>query len=106
MNEAEFPDEIVAGSESPLKVNSVLLTLADATMTEPPLAVSVPLRDALLPTVTLPKLMLAGLTASCPGASPVPLSGMERFGLEPFEVTASVPLADPAVEGAKITLKV
>ncbi len=106
VKEAEFPDARVTGKEIPLNANSVLLMLADATVTEPPLAVSVPLWVRLLPTVTLPKLIVPGFTASCPGAMPVPLNGAVRFGLEPFELTASVPLADPPVVGVKVTLKV
>jgi len=102
----EFPVASVSGNVIPLNVNSALLILADDTVTEPPLAVSVPLCDALLPIVTLPKLMLAGATASCPGATPVPLNAIEKFGLEPFEVTASVSLAAPATAGVKVTLNV
>jgi hypothetical protein len=106
VKEAEFPDARVTGKEIPLNVNSVLLMLADATVTEPPLAVSVPLWVRLLPTVTLPKFIALGATDSWPGVTPVPLNEIERFGLEPLEAIASVPLAVPPAVGVKVTLNV
>ena len=39
---AEFPAGIVSGREMPLSVNSELVMLADDTVTEPVLAISVP----------------------------------------------------------------
>ena len=54
----------------------------------------------------MPKLMAAGVTANDPGVVPVPLSGMERLGLEALELTERLPLELPAVVGAKMMLKV
>ena len=59
----------------------------------------------LLPTVTLPKLRLAGLGVRSPGEIPVPDKGMVSVGFDPFEVTVTVPLALPVVVGANVTLK-
>ena len=58
----------------------------------------------LLPTFTLPKLMLVGLTLSTPCAVPVPVRLMVRFGFEPLLVMATLPVGLPADCGAKTTL--
>lgn len=58
------------------------------------------------PTVTLPKLSVAGLLASCPASTPVPESGIASVGFGAFEVSVTLPLAAPAVCGANVTLKV
>jgi len=55
-----LPDGIVTGKDSPLRVNSELLALADVTVTLAPVALSVAGRFALVPTTTLPKAKLAG----------------------------------------------
>ncbi len=72
-----------------------------------PLAVSLPVAELLLPTVTLPRLRVAGETLRVPTAVvPVPESGMVNVGFEAFEVTVTFPLADPALVGANLTVKV
>jgi len=106
VNGAELPAAIVIGSEIPPSENSGLVTLADDTATLAPVAVSVPLLAKLVPTVTLPKPRLVGLRASCPGAIPVALKGMPRFGLEASEPMDREPLTVPTAAGAKVTLKV
>ena len=106
VNGAEFPAAMVTGNESPLSANSGLLKLADDTVTLAPVAVSVPLLAKLVPTVTLPKPRLVGPRASCPGAIPVALKGMARFGLEASDVTEREPLTLTAVAGVKVTLNV
>jgi len=68
--------------------------------------VTVSERDWLLPTVTLPKLRLAGLAPSVPGVTPVPDKGMFSVGLEALDVIVTLPMALPADEGANETLKV
>src|SRR5947207_15167287 len=97
---------MVTGSEIPLSANSGLVTLADDTVTLEPVAVSAPLLARLVPTVTLPKPRLVGARASCPGAIPVALRGMARFGLEASELTERAPLTLPAPAGVKVALKV
>jgi hypothetical protein len=63
-------------------------------------------RDLLLPTVTLPRARLVGFDPSVPVATPVPDSGMDRVGLEAFEVMVTVPLALAAAAGVNVTVKV
>jgi hypothetical protein len=58
------PAAIVAGSVIPERVNSLLVMLDDETVTEAPVAFRVPLSEELEPTVTVPKLNVAGETAS------------------------------------------
>ena len=106
VNGAEFPAAMVSGSEIPLSANSGLLKLADDKVTLAPVAVSVPLFAKLVPTVTLPKPRLVGARASCPGAIPVALKGMARFGLEASEVMDREPLTLPAAAEVKVTLNV
>ena len=60
----------------------------------------------MLPTVTLPKLRLAGLGESAPAESPVPDRATLRVGFDAFDVTMTVPLALPDAVGVNVTLKV
>jgi hypothetical protein len=108
LKEALWPEAIVSGKEIPLTENSVPVMLAEDTITGPLVAVSLAACLLLDPTVTFPKLMLAGLTASLPGvtALPEPVSGTEREELTAFELTDSAPFIVPVDEGAKLTLKV
>jgi hypothetical protein len=75
------PAAIVTGSEIPLSANCELLLDAELTVTLAPDAVSWPLALALDPTVTLPKLSVLGVSASCPAAVPVPLNGTATMRL-------------------------
>ena len=97
---------MVAGNEIPERENSPLLRLAEVTVTEAPLAVRLPLSDELVPTMTLPKLRLAGETARVPVAVPVPERAMLSVELEAFDTTDKFPLAAPAAVGAKVAVKV
>ena len=72
---------------------------------EPPVLVTVSDNDCLLPTITLPKLRLAGFDPSAPGVTPVPVSGMFKVGLEPFELIVTLPLTPPAEAGLNATVK-
>ena len=47
-----------------------------------------------------------GFTVKSPGATPVALKAIVRFGFDPFEVIASEPAALPDAAGVKLTLKV
>jgi hypothetical protein len=60
----------------------------------------------LFPTITLPKLKLAGFDPRTPGVTPVADSGIVRLGLEALEVTLTAPVALPAAVGVNVTLKV
>ena len=106
LNEAVLPAAMVRGSEIPLTLNSELFPPIDETVTGALLALSVPVCEKVLPTVTLPKLMVAGLTASCPGATPEPVRVTEKLGFDAFETMERAPLALPADVGVKLTEKV
>ncbi len=71
---------------------------------EPPVFVTVSDRVCLLPTFTLPKLRLVGLSASCPLPAPVPES--ERFvtGFDASLLIVTVALKAPAALGLNVTL--
>ena len=82
------------------------VVLAPVTVTLAPLAVNNPDELPLVPTTTLPRSMVVGVTASCPTATvPVPDKGMVRVGFEALDVMVSLPLALPADDGANETLK-
>jgi hypothetical protein len=66
-------------------------------------ALRVPVFEELVPTVTLPKLWLAGLTPNCPGAVPVPDRATVSDGFDALEVNVRLPLALPAAVGENRT---
>src|SRR5712664_1841794 len=107
-NETLCPEAIVSGKEIPLNESSVPVLRAEDTVTEPLLALKVAVFFRLEPTVTFPKLMLAGLTASWPGVTVLPESGIGTEGLAAFELIERAPLIVPVDDdsGANVTLKV
>ena len=106
-NEVLCPAGIVTGKLNPPIVNTELFVLAPVTVTLAPVAVNVPDALLLVPTTTLPKLSVLGLTASCPTAVvPVPDSEMLRLGLVASDVTVKFPEALPAACGANATVKI
>jgi hypothetical protein len=105
-NVDDWPAGMVAGSEIPERVNSLLLMLAELTVTDAPLAVRLPPSAELDPTFTLPKARVVGETAKVPAAVPVPESAMASGEFEAVETTDKLPLAAPAAAGVKITVKV
>lgn len=100
------PAGIVIGNVRPLTVNSELLRSTDDTVTFVPLASKLPPSWECDPTVTLPKLSEVGVTESWLFAVPVPVRGISRLESEAFEIREMVPLALPAVVGAKAAEKV
>lgn len=103
-----WPEGMVTGNANPVMENSELPTLTEDTVTLAPVALSVPVCVPLVPTVTFPTPMVAGLTLSCPGFGcvvPAPLNAMVRLGLEASLARARLPLALADV-GVKTTLKV
>jgi hypothetical protein len=70
-----------------------------------PVLVNVTGTEALAPSRTAPKLMLAGLADSAP-CVPVPLRGMVSVGFVAVEVIVTLPDAAPAVVGANVDTKV
>ena len=97
---------MVRGSDKPLMVNNVLFELAPVTVTFAPVAVRIPAAVPLVPSTTLPTATVA-VALSCPTVTvPVPVRGIVSVGLEPVEVTVTLPLTLPGETGAKVTLKV
>lgn len=106
INDALWPAGMVTGSGRPPTLNTELFELAAVTVTFAPLAVRLPDAVPLVPTTTLPRPSVVGVTVSCPGAAvPVPDSGIVSVGLDAFEVIVTSPLALAAVCGANVTVK-
>jgi hypothetical protein len=77
VEEALWPAGMVTGSERPPMLNAELLELAAVTVTFVPLAVRFADAVPQVPTTTLPKPRVVGVTVSCPAAAvPVPDNGM------------------------------
>lgn len=73
---------------------------------ELPVFVIVTVREAVLPTLTFPKLTLEGFTARLnPAATPAPLKAMAEGGLEASLTRDKLPVEGPADLGANCTLK-
>lgn len=60
--------------------------------------------DLVCPSMTLPKLKLAGLTVK-PACTPEPLTGIESGEPVPLLVTVTVPVTAPTAVGANVTDK-
>ena len=97
----------MTGRVSPLITNCELLELAAVTVTLAPVALRVPEPVPLVPTTTLPRLSVVGLTLSVPGAAaPVPDKGIVSDGFEAFDVIVTEPLALPVAVGVKVRERV
>lgn len=100
VNEVLCPVASVTGIEGLAKLNPVPLTdTAEIVTLVPPLLVRVSDWLLLVPTVTLPKLMLLGLGERAPWVMPLPESGMPRLEFDALEVIVSVPFALPDAVG-------
>lgn len=62
VNDADWPARMVSGRLIPDKTNSVLLLLAEDTVTSAPVAFRLPFSEERAPTTTFPKFRLAGDT--------------------------------------------
>ena len=103
---ADEPAARVTGNVIPDSTNSLFVMPAEEIVTDAPVAFRVPLSEELDPSTTFPKLNDAGETANCPGVVPVPERPMESGELDAFETIDTVPLAEPALVGAKVTVNV
>lgn len=106
VKEVLWPAGMVTGSARPPTLNTELFELTAVTVTFAPVAVRLPDAVPLVPTTTLPRPRVVGVTVSCPGAAvPVPDSGIVSVGLDAFEAMVTLPLALAAVCGANVTVK-
>jgi hypothetical protein len=106
VNDALWPAGMVTGSGRPPTLNTELFEVAAVSVTFAPLAVRLPDAVPLVPTTTLPRPSVVGVTVSCPAAAaPVPESDIVRVGLDAFEVMVTLPLAAEADCGANVTVK-
>lgn len=98
------PAARVEGGVTPLSVKAELLELVEDNVTLPPLAVRLPLWVCVLPMVTLPKSIEAGVSLSVPFALvPLPVREIDTAGSEALEERVSVALRVPVVAGANAT---
>jgi hypothetical protein len=100
------PAASASGNETPFKLNSGLLVLADETVTLEPLAPSVAVKLLFWPTVMLPKSSVVGDSSNWPEAVAVPESAIVKLEFEASDTMAMLPLAVPEDVGAKTVLKV
>src|SRR5437879_2101637 len=100
------PAASAIGNETPFKLNSGLLVLADETVTLEPLAPSVAVKLLFWPTVMLPKSSMVGDSSNWPEAVAVPESAIVKLEFEASDTMAMLPLAVPEDVGAKTVLKV
>lgn len=102
----DWPAGMVTGKEIPERTNSLLLLLAELTVTAAPLAMRLPPSAEFDPTLTLPKARVVGETANVPDAVPVPESAMASGEFDAVETTEMDPVAAPAEAGVKVAVKV
>lgn len=101
-----WPAGTIAGNDKPLTAKRELLLLAAVIVTFAPVALRVPLAVPLVPSKTLPTATGAGATLSCPASTdPLPVRATVSVGLEPLDVTVTLPLALVADAGVKVTVK-
>src|SRR3984893_7068029 len=98
-------DSVTGDPPDKVKFAPVKASLETATL-ELPVFVIVTLREAVLPTLTFPKLILEGFTARLnPAARPAPLKAMAEGGLEASLTRDKLPVEGPADLGGNCTLK-
>jgi hypothetical protein len=107
VNGALWPTSIVAGKDNPLNVKRELLLLAAVIITFAPVAVKFPVAVPELPTVTLPKLNVPGVTARVPTlVVPVPVASATAEAGLPLLVKVNVALAAPLACGVNFNVNV
>src|SRR5215470_6298249 len=103
---ADWPADSVVGSAIPESTNSLVPVPPEETVTDALLALMLPVRADVAPTVTFPKLKLAGVTVSCPGVVPVPESEIASGELDASETNERLPVAAPVLAGPNLTVNV
>jgi hypothetical protein len=102
----DWPAVRATGNEIPLRTNSALVLVPEEIVTDELVALSVPVKDAFDPVVTLPKFNAVGATVNWPDAVSLPERGMFSCELEAFERIARLPETEPETVGVKTTLNV
>ena len=102
----DWPAARATVNEIPLRTNSALVLVPEETVTDEPVALSEPVKDAFDPVVTLPKFSAEGAVVNCPGVFSLPDKAMFSCGLEAFERIARLPETEPETMGLKTTLNV
>jgi hypothetical protein len=105
-NVTDCPAVSAAGTEIPESANSLLLKLADVTVTGATVAFRLPLSGEFDPTTTLPKVRRVGDTVNWPAAVPVPESAILSVEFDAFDTTDRLPFAAAALAGVKVTVNV
>jgi hypothetical protein len=106
VNDALWPAAMVRGKEIPLSTNSDELENPEERVTLAPVALRLPVRLLPAPTVTLPKLRVAGETVNSPAAVPVPEREIVSVAFEALDITEMLPVTAPVFCGANIPLNV
>ena len=106
VNGTDWPAARVMGNEIPLRTNSALVLVPEEMVTDEPVALSMPGKDAGDPVLTLPKFKAVGESVNCPGVLPFPDRAMLSCGFDALERIARFPEIEPETVGTKTTLNV
>jgi len=68
----DWPAARTTGNEIPLRTNSALVLVPEEIVTVEPAALSVPVKDAFDPVLTLPKFNAEGIGVNCPAVFSLP----------------------------------
>jgi hypothetical protein len=102
----DWPAARTTGNEIPLRTNSALVLPPEEIVTDEPVALSVPVKDAFDPVVTLSKFSAEGVAVNCPAGFSLPDKAMFSCGLEASERIARLPETEPEAVDVKTTLNV
>jgi hypothetical protein len=101
------PGVRVTGAVIPLTLNPAPLAVREEIVeVVPPTLVNVSDKACVVDTGTLPKLRVVGFETRVPGEVPVPLRGIVKVGFDALELTMTLPLLAPLVNGVNETLNV
>ena len=94
----------MSGTLKAVRVNPVPVVVAwDKVKLVPPAFVRVADWLWLLPTCTLPKVIVAGLAARLPGLTPAPVTAMVKLEFAALETSVTLPVTVPGDVGANVT---
>jgi hypothetical protein len=98
------PGASVSGRLKGVRVNPVPVVVAwDTVKLVPPVFVRVADWLWLLPTCTLPNVIVAGLAVRLPGLIPAPVTARVKFEFAALETSVTLPVTAPADVGANVT---